>query len=281
MKHPNDVSHWFFKNWAEENIKINHPTKGLIPWKQFSYHDTLAETLDTNDHVIVNKFRQSGISTFCVAHALWETLFNDNKKILFITRTDRCAVELSYIMRKMIENLPEPIIPVKNNYHEISFQNKSVIRFSSAEYMKSTHVDHLYVDEAAFIRNMDQYWEALYPSIANGGKVTIVSTPNGNYGWFFQVFDWAVNGKNEFKALSLNWRDHPDYNNPSWEEKMINNLGEKGFLQEIAGLFLPPQKSKNNSDTTLNTADIILNKIEELKTIVTETNKMLKVTNYD
>src|SRR5690606_38403319 len=97
----------FFDLWSEQNIKITHPTKGLIPWKMYPYMKRITEAIEDSRFVIVNKFRQSGITTMTLAHALWDAIWHTDQKILFLTNYDRCACELSRIMRRMISHLPE------------------------------------------------------------------------------------------------------------------------------------------------------------------------------
>lgn len=241
----NDVSHWFFKNWAEANVNVIHPTRGLVRWTQHSFHDTLAEAMDVHRFVVVNKFRQAGISTMCVAHGLWEAIWTTDKRIVFLSKTDREARYLSQYMRTMIEHMPDQqfgkVVPVKQNDHEVTFESGSTVNFWGVSYAKAKAVDHLYIDEAAFIPKMEEYWQAFFPCLCNGGKCTVVSTPNGAEGWYYDLMNGAVKGKNSFHPVRLSWRDHPDYNSPEWEAQILENLGPKGFLQEIVGCFLTPQ----------------------------------------
>ena len=45
----------------------------------------------------------------------------------------------------------------------------------------------LIIDEAAFVRNFDELWMGLYPTISTGGRVIILSTPNGVGGQYYKL----------------------------------------------------------------------------------------------
>ena len=241
-----------FNAWAEQNIRIIHPTRGLIPWQMYSYQKDLTKTIDENKYVIINKFRQGGISTYMVAYALWDAIEHPGRKIMFFAKTDREAIYLHKIMnsmdkRRFFDDFPDSYYFSKDTYsdnHEIVFNNGSHVWFCSPRATCGINIDHLFIDEAAFIENMDEHWEAIFPCLS-AGKCTVASTPRYNNEWFYHKFTGAIEGKNAFKAVTLNYKDHPEFNSPEWERKMRLNFNRSGFLSEYCGVFVnPPGKIK-------------------------------------
>ena len=57
---------YFFKNY----LKIQHPVKGLIPFKTFKFQDDCVESFVDNRFNIVLKSRQLGMSTLAAAYAV-------------------------------------------------------------------------------------------------------------------------------------------------------------------------------------------------------------------
>ena len=94
------------------------------------------------------------------------------------------------------------------------------------------------IDEAAFIDNMSEHWKAMYPVVAAGGNVEIISTVNGLGNWYEETYHEALAGKNFFNVIDLDYWEHPLYANPKWAEEARANLGPKGWQQEILRDFL-------------------------------------------
>ncbi len=228
-----------FNLWAMQNLYVNHYTNNeTIQWKSYPYLLDTADEITNNRFLIINKFRQAGISTLFVGYGLWDAIHHPDRSILFQTRTDREATSLNKIMRCMIDNLPfEPKID-KINDHKIIFDNGSKVYFNTAEGCCGIATSHVFIDEAAFISNMKSIWTAIWPTLSMGVKCTVASTPNKPTGWFYDTYKEAVEGNSKFKALQLNWRDHPEFKNLDWEKEMISRMGAAGFLNEFAGCFV-------------------------------------------
>ena len=114
------------------------------------------------------------------------------------------------------------------------------------------------MDEAAFIEHIEEIWSASYPIISTGGSVWALSTVNGVGNWFYRTYDDAINGLNEFNAIDINWKDHPEYNRipgyehlyeemlkrtpplniDDWERITRSNMSRRQWLQEYECEFL-------------------------------------------
>ncbi len=69
----------------------------------------------------------------------------------------------------------------------------------------------LIFDEAAYIDADDDFWAACMASLSTGGKVIVVSTPNGYDPIYYGIYDQALKGMNEFKVSEMVWWKDPRY----------------------------------------------------------------------
>ena len=101
------------------------------------------------------------------------------------------------------------------------------------------HVDGTWdiIEEAAFIKKMEDRWKAMYPCLSCGGKAIALSTPNGPKGWFYETYNAAKRGFNDWKIFENSYREHPDYQSKEWEVDLKAQLGEEGWKQEVLAEF--------------------------------------------
>ncbi len=228
----------YFANW----IKIWHPTKGSIPLAMYDYQKELIKACENNNFTIAKKFRQGGFTTVIASWLLWQAMFYKDKRVLINTKTDREAVYISRIVRKMISELPDFLKPelTKENDHTLQFSHDSSMRFHTSQQCCGIAVNILYIDEPAFIQDMDSHWKAMWPTLSAGGKTIAVSTPNGTRGWFYETYQKAKNSENQWHVFKAEYTQHPDYSNEEWVKRTKNNLGEKFWRQEVLQEFFEP-----------------------------------------
>ena len=105
-------------------------------------------------------------------------------------------------------------------------------------------------DEFAFVRPTiaSEFWTAITPTLATGGKAIITSTPNSDEDQFAQIWRAANNtfdengnetklGKNGFKAFNSKWQEHPE-RDEAWAAQMRAQLGEDRFRREMECEFI-------------------------------------------
>jgi hypothetical protein len=87
------------------------------------------------------------------------------------------------------------------------------------------------VDEAAFIRNIEEIWIASQATLSTGGGAIVLSTPNGVGNWFHQTWADAEANINGFHTIKLHWTVHPE-RDQQWRNEQTQLLGERGAAQE-------------------------------------------------
>jgi len=234
-----------FAYFCQKYIKILHPTKGLIPFMMFKYQDRTIKDYESHRFNIISKFRQGGLTTVSIFYGLWKCMFQLDQQIMALSKTDREATVIGYMVDRAIEHMPIWMKPKKDgkwNDHLKQFPDTGgALQFYSPEAARGKSVTFLIIDEAAFIPDMDKHWKAMWPVLSTGGSCVLVSTVNGLGNWYEETYTKAKDGKNMFHVIDLDYWEHPDYSkksNPQWVDEQLAQLGEKGFAQEVLRSFL-------------------------------------------
>ena len=222
---------------------INHPLKGRILFHLYPFQESVLSDFRDHRFNIINKSRQLGISTLVAGYSLWSMLFSKDKTILCIATKQETARGMVEKVQFMYENLPSWLKgnqkPISNNKLSFKLSNNSQIVATSAasDAGRSYAVSLLLVDEAAFIEGIDKIYTSIKPTIATGGRIIALSSPNGVGNWFHRMCVDAEIGKNDFYYIKLPWNLHPDRND-KWEATERANMSPREFAQEYECDFL-------------------------------------------
>ena len=243
-----DPNH-FIKNYC----MIQHPKKGVIPFKMYDYQEKMCETYKNNRFVIVLSARQTGKSTTSGAYLLWYSMFHFDKTVLIASNKNSNAMEMIHRIRLMYEQLPHWLKPGLTddgwNKHNLMFENGSRIisTATTEEAGRGLAISLLYLDEFAFVRPnvQEEFWTSMEPTLATGGSCIITSTPNGDTNRFAEMWrganvpsthdsDVGVNG---FAPIHVRW-DEPPNRGEKFMEEEIAKIGELRWKQEFECEFL-------------------------------------------
>jgi len=233
---------------------IQHPTKGSIQYHPFEYQERLIDAYHVNRYSISLMPRQTGKSTSAAGYLLWYAMFVPDSTILVAAHKYIGAQEIMQRVRYAYENCPDHIRAGVTSYNKgsLDFDNGSriVSQTTTENTGRGMSISLLYCDEFAFVRPTiaSEFWTAITPTLATGGKCIITSTPNSDEDQFAQIWRQANNtfdefgnetplGKNGFKAFRSNWREHPD-RDEKWASEMLAQLGEERFRREMECEFI-------------------------------------------
>ena len=244
-----DPQHFF-----NSHLKIQHPVRGLIKFDTYPFQDDCVDSFLENRFSIVLKSRQLGLSTLVAAYAVWMAIFQREKNILIIATKLSVAQNFISKVKTMLKSLPPwLLLPeiVENNKQMIKFSHGSSIKAipTSEDAGRSEALSLLIIDEAAFVRNFDTIWTGIYPTISTGGRVVILSTPNGVGGQYYKLYTNAVSGINEFFPIKLPWDVHPE-RGQTWFDKTTINMSDRQIAQEYLCDF------SSSGDTFLTSKDL-------------------------
>lgn len=233
---------------------IQHPTKGSMQYHPFEYQKHLITTYHNYRYSISLMPRQTGKSTSAAGYLLWYAMFVPDSTILVAAHKYTGAQEIMQRIRYAYENCPDFIRAGVTSYNKgsLDFENGSriVSQTTTENTGRGMSISLLYCDEFAFVRPTiaSEFWTAIAPTLATGGKCIITSTPNSDEDQFAIIwkqankcFDEFGNetelGINGFKAYRSRWQEHPDRDD-KWAEGMRAQLGEERFRREMECEFI-------------------------------------------
>ena len=240
---------YFMKNY----VKIQHAKRGLIPFETYDFQDDCVKSFEENRFNIVLKSRQLGLSTVTAAYATWFAIFKKDKNVLVIATKLSTAMNFIKKVKIMLDGLPKWLLLTKFDptKQSISFANGSTITAipTSPDAGRSEALSLLIVDEAAFIRDFEDIWTGLYPTLSTGGNAIIISTPNGVGGQYYRLWMEGETKQNEFNTIKLLWWVHPEHDQ-EWFDKETRNLPKRKVAQEFLCDFI------SSGDTFLQPGDL-------------------------
>lgn len=152
--------------------------------------------------------RQAGKSTVTAARVLREALLRPFSDCLVFTPTLRQSMEMLRKVRAFYDALGRPVAEASDTKTMIEFANgsrvvslpdseKGIVGFSAPRVVV--------IDEGA--RVSDELYASVRPMLATGGgSMLTLSTPYGNQGWFFRIWDDTSAGKLRRSRLKEQWR---------------------------------------------------------------------------
>ncbi len=250
-------------------VRIRHPTRGLIPFKTYEYQDRTLTAFLKNRFNIVLKPRQMGFTEVAAAFIVWYILFHANVSVMCLSTKSDTAKNVIRRIRTTMKHLPTWLIvsnATTDNKTSIELDNGSWVKSSakSADAGRSEALSLLLVDEAAHIEGFDEIWTGIKPTVAAGGRIIMLSTPNGVGNTFHQVYEGAEDGTNDFNAIRVDWWEHPEHisdlttdpkngkKTSSWFRRETKGFSLKQIAQEFQCEFLAsgdtffPQESINS-----------------------------------
>ena len=223
--------------FCNKYAQISHPMRGLIPFDMYSFQEDSLSQFNEHRFSVILKARQLGISTTVAAYVCWMMLFHRDKNVLVVATKLGTATNLVKKIKAIHKNLPS-WLKIANisidNRTSFELTNGSQVKASSTsgDAGRSEALSLLVIDEAAFVEGIDELWAGLYPTLSTGGRCIALSTPNGVGNWFHKTYTEAVEGKNDFKTITLPWHVHPD-RDEDWFNKETRNMSRREIAQEL------------------------------------------------
>jgi hypothetical protein len=227
--------------FMKKYVKIQHMKRGLIPFETYDFQDDCVASFEKNRFNIILKSRQLGLSTVTAAYATWFAIFKKDKNILVIATKLSTAINFIKKVKVMLDGLPLWLLLTKfePTKQSIRFLNGSTITAipTSPDAGRSEALSLLIVDEAAFIRDFEEIWTGLYPTLSTGGNAIIISTPNGVGGQYYRLWMEGETKQNEFNTIKLPWWVHPEHDE-EWFAQETKNLSKRSVAQEFLCDFI-------------------------------------------
>jgi hypothetical protein len=241
--------------FAKHFLKIQHPTRGSIPFEPYEYQERLIEAYHENKQCVAMLPRQMGKTTCACAYLLWYTMFIPESQVLIAAHKYEGAQDIMNRYRFGYENLPDFIRAGVYSYNRNTIEYDNGARIQAVTTTENTgrgkSLSLIYCDEFAFVQPPEkakEFWTALSPTLSTGGKCIITSTPNSDEDQFALIwteankkFDEFGNeqqlGTNGFYSYFAHWAEHPD-RDEAWAATERAKIGEERFRREFDCEFL-------------------------------------------
>ena len=194
--------------------------KKYVPLELFTDQVQLIQDYENYNENITRKYRQAGVTTVTAAwisKKLQTAKESEPERVLLIANKRDTAVEMANKVRHFLEQWPEWInvgfSPDKNSESRFRLNNGCEVKAvaTSADALRGYTPTILVFDEAAYIEAGDDFWAASMASLSTGGKIILISTPNGYDPIYYGVYDQALRGINDFHITDLRWFNDPRY----------------------------------------------------------------------
>ncbi len=191
-----------------------------VPLDLFPDQISLINDYEEYNENIALKYRQAGVSTVTAAWASKRIVFakkNRPEKILIIANKLDTAVEMANKVRSFTEQWPSWVgagfSAEKNSQRHFKLTNNCEVKAvaTSKDALRGYTPTILIFDEAAYIEADSDFWAACMASLSTGGKVIVVSTPNGYDPIYYEIYDQALRNQNDFKITEMFWYRDPRY----------------------------------------------------------------------
>ena len=241
--------------FAKNFLKIQHPTRGSIPFVPYEYQERLIDAYHNNKQCIAMLPRQMGKTTCACAYLLWYTMFVPEAQVLIAAHKYEGAQDIMNRYRFGYENLPDFIRAGVYSYNRNTIEYDNGARIQAVTTTENTgrgkSLSLIYCDEFAFVQPPEkakEFWTALSPTLSTGGKCIITSTPNSDEDQFALIWTEALKrfdefgieqplGINGFHSFFAHWNEHPD-RDEAWAQMERAKIGEERFRREFDCEFL-------------------------------------------
>lgn len=220
-------------NWlAQARPQLLHPTQGLIRPAPYQYQT--AFWADRAPLRVVLKARQVGFSQAVAFEALHTAVCQPGATVLVVSRNLEAAVNVLRYVRTGLDTpglLPADVRITKDAATAIGLSNRSQIVSVPATKGtgRSFAATAVYLDEFAWMPWATEIYTAVAPTTARGGRLTILSTPNGRANAFYLL--WLGHWGGDFSRHRVPWPRCPAYNPMGWaepNEAAARTIGEQG-----------------------------------------------------
>jgi hypothetical protein len=213
---------------------------GNVPFKLFYKQKEIIKSYEKYNRNLVTKPRQAGVSTTTAAYIAVKTAFGDPDnphKVLILANKQTLAQEFLKKIKDFLDQIPYWVWGLDEGTDYLEINSKGHLKLksngceiralaTSKDALRGFTPTFLVMDEAAFIDNGSEVFGAALASLGTGGKISLISTPNGMDPLYYKTYDGAKKKENNFNIVEMKWYQDVRYNrNLYWkrgdDEKLL------------------------------------------------------------
>lgn len=242
---------WYIENF----LKIRDKKSQLIPFELNNAQSIVMDIIEKCEEegklkrFLVLKARQMGLSTLFEGLIFHDTSNNKFKNSLIVAHEEPASQNLFNMSKLFYEELPDVIRPMKKysngkvlafespeNDEKIKAKNpglRSKITIATAgagEVGRSATYHNIHASEVAFFPNARTTMLGLLQSVPDEMNTLVVleSTANGVGGYFYEMWQNATKGNNEFIPIFLPW-----FIDETYTRDFRSEAQREQFIEEI------------------------------------------------
>ena len=200
--------------------------KGNVPFKLYYKQKEIINSYEKHNRNIVTKPRQAGVSTTTAAYIAVKCAFGDRDnphKVLILANKQTLAQEFLKKVKDFLDQIPYWVWGLNESTDYLEVNSKGHLKLknnnceiralaTSKDALRGFTPTFLVMDEAAFIDNGSEVFGAALASLGTGGKVSLISTPNGMDPLYYKTYDNARKKDNNFNIVEMKWFHDIRYN---------------------------------------------------------------------
>lgn len=224
------------KFYIESLLYIKTKERGLVRFQFNEVQNRVYEIIQQQRknkipvRIILLKARQTGLSTLTEALIFHDTASNENVSSLIIAHDKESTQHLFKMSKLFYDKLDKDFKPMQrtSNKIEVAFENpnpktrdrepglRSIIRVETANNMQAGRaftVQNLHISELAFWEKPEEVMTGLLQAVPDieDSMIVIESTANGMGGYYYDMWQDAKAGKNDFIPVFIPWFELNEY----------------------------------------------------------------------
>ena len=232
--------------WIKEcKPKIESKDYGLIVYEPWPVHEDIIRRVANNERVIIDKSRQTGITTAIMVALAHQLLYAKPCHAHIVANKEDVAVksmlrkakraletaELSELQRSRLRLGGAGTTTIY--YQSPAAENYIMAHAASPDAGHSFDGNKIFLDEYSRMPYAEEIYIGLSAMLNNPDFLFMISsTYNGDGDFFCRLIDEADNGENGFTHIPIDWRVHPDRDD-KWRETEIARFRSVGKEYEF------------------------------------------------
>lgn len=245
---------------------------GKSKFGTYKAQEDLIDNILVHHYIALLKSRQIGASETLKAFCAWLMTFYLGISIGVVSKNGPAATKFARDVRSMLENFAEEEFRptfVKSTEQSFILENGSnlfadtVSATSPDDCLRSSTLTMLIIDEAAFVKKIDEAFKGMASTHATARGVAIkkelpygivvLSTPNGTEGkgkWFYKTWNSSLKGEGLYKPVRIHYSEAP-FADQSWYEFQCKALDHDQLKidQELELKFIVGENSFLEAET--------------------------------
>ena len=200
--------------------------EGMVPFKLFYKQKEVIKSYEEFNRNLVTKPRQAGVSTTTAAYIAIKSAFGDPdnpSKVLILANKQTLAQEILKKVKDFLDQIPYWVWGLNEGSDYLEINSKGHLKLksngceiralaTSKDALRGFTPTFLVMDEAAYIDNGSEVFGAALASLGTGGKIALISTPNGMDPLYYKTYDKSKTGDNNFNLVEMKWYHDVRYN---------------------------------------------------------------------